>query len=111
MLYKCDFYNKKAPTVGRGMEGDTPSHTLPPLGRFAPSPRTWDKYAPFETLPLQNSKCSARVYGLYTLLCVIPSAVGSEILVIARKRAELFTVARKLVEFSVAARKLSISSL
>ena len=56
MLYKRDFYTlilEKVPTVG----GDLLPHP-PPLGRFAPSPRTSDKCAPFEVLPLQNSKCS-----------------------------------------------------
>ena len=58
MLYKRDFYTlilEKVHTMGGGIP---PSHTFPPLGRFAPSPRTSDKCAPFEVLPLQNSKCS-----------------------------------------------------
>ena len=48
MLYKCDFYTltfEKVPTVG-GVIPPPPSHTLPPLGRFAPSPRTSDKMCP-----------------------------------------------------------------
>ena len=54
LLYSNFF--RKSPYRGRGIPS---SHTLPPLGRFAPSPRrTSDKCAPFEVLPLQNSKCS-----------------------------------------------------
>ena len=54
MLYKHDFYtliSEKIPYRGRGITPPPP----PRLGRFAPSPRTSDKCAPFEVLPLQNS--------------------------------------------------------
>ena len=76
MLFKRDFYTlifEKVPTVGGGYPPPTPSpRSVASLPRRGPH----TKCAPFEILPLQNSKCSGalecvRAWGRHNIVNII----------------------------------------